>query len=262
MPAMAESLLRTRRPPLAAEEDDVEIEIGGKRVRIRLRRSARARRITLSVPAATGVPLLTVPRTASTRRALEFAARQGAFLDRAFRRLGDRVPIAEGAVVPVRGVPHVLRHGGLRGHVRIEPADDMPALVIPGERPALPRRTVAWLKAQARADLTKAVETHCAASGLEARRVTLRDPRTRWGSCSSRGGLSFSWRLIMAPPHVLHYLAAHEVAHLQEMNHGAGFWRLVKRLDPGTDAAEAWLKAHGHTLHRYVTEDRGAQADD
>jgi len=79
----------------------------------------------------------------------------------------------------------------------------------------------------------------------------LRDTVSRWGSCSSTGGLNFSWRLILAPPFVLDYLAAHEVAHIVHMNHSPFFWKLVRRLHSGTDRAEAWLKLHGADLHRY-----------
>jgi predicted metal-dependent hydrolase len=81
--------------------------------------------------------------------------------------------------------------------------------------------------------------------------ITIRDQRSRWGSCSASGGLNFSWRLIMAPPHVLDYLAAHEVAHLVHMNHSDEFWALTRSLSGDTDKAEAWLKAHGASLHRY-----------
>jgi predicted metal-dependent hydrolase len=82
-------------------------------------------------------------------------------------------------------------------------------------------------------------------------RLSLRDTRSRWGSCSSRGGLSYSWRLILAPPDVLDYVAAHEVAHLAEMNHSPAFWALVARLCPGYQAPRGWLRREGAGLHRY-----------
>src|SRR5690606_2143888 len=81
-----------------------------------------------------------------------------------------------------------------------------------------------------------------------------RDQSSRWGSCSSAGVLSYSWRLILAPPYVLDYLAAHEVAHLQEMNHSPRFWRLVEKLVPNMRRAKAWLDVHGTDLHRYGAE--------
>ena len=96
-----------------------------------------------------------------------------------------------------------------------------------------------------------AVARHAKELGVKPRRIALRDTVSRWGSCSSTGGLNFSWRLILAPPFVLDYLAAHEVAHIVHMNHSPQFWKLARRLHPGTDRAEVWLKAHGASLHRF-----------
>ena len=82
-------------------------------------------------------------------------------------------------------------------------------------------------------------------------RLTLRDTRSRWGSCTSDGGLMFSWRLIMAPPSVLDYVAAHEVAHLAQMNHSPAFWAEVTRIYGDFDPPRQWLRTHGADLHRY-----------
>ena len=91
--------------------------------------------------------------------------------------------------------------------------------------------------------------------GLKPRRVVVRDQTSRWGSCSTARVLSFSWRLIFAPPFVLDYVAAHEVAHLKEMNHGPRFWALVRKTNPRMDEARRWLKRHGAELHRYCLPD-------
>jgi predicted metal-dependent hydrolase len=122
---------------------------------------------------------------------------------------------------------------------------------VAGEAPHVARRVEDHLRAAARTDLHAAVAMHCAKLGLRPRSLTLRDPVSRWGSCSSSGALSFSWRLILAPTYVLDYLAAHEVAHLQHMNHSTKFWAVVHRLSTDVDLAEAWLNAHGSQLHRY-----------
>jgi predicted metal-dependent hydrolase len=113
------------------------------------------------------------------------------------------------------------------------------------------RRVRDFLEREAKRDLQAAVARHTAALGIPARRITVRDTRSRWGSCSAKGYLNFSWRLILAPPFVLDYLAAHEVAHLKEMNHSPRFWREVHALCPRTEEAERWLKRHGTDLHRY-----------
>ena len=93
------------------------------------------------------------------------------------------------------------------------------------------------------------------ALGVKVKRLSIRDQSSRWGSCTSAGSLSFSWRLILAPPYVLDYLAAHEVAHLVEMNHSARFWRVVGRVCGHVERAKTWLDTHGNDLHRYGIED-------
>ena len=104
---------------------------------------------------------------------------------------------------------------------------------------------------QARTDLDACVSRHSKTLGVKARSISLRDQTSRWGSCTAGGLLSFSWRLIMAPAHVLDYVAAHEVAHLVEMNHGPRFWKHVARCMPRLEEAKRWLRSHGADLHRY-----------
>ncbi len=103
----------------------------------------------------------------------------------------------------------------------------------------------------ARDRLVAACDGHAARLGRGYRSLTLRDTRSRWGSCSAAGGLMFSWRLILAPPEILDYVAAHEVAHLAEMNHSPAFWRVVAGLCPDYARHRAWLRKHGQTLHAY-----------
>ena len=104
---------------------------------------------------------------------------------------------------------------------------------------------------QARSDLDACVTRHSATLGVKARSISLRDQTSRWGSCTAGGLLSFSWRLVLAPTHVLDYVAAHEVAHLAEMNHGPRFWKHVARCMPRLEEAKRWLRSHGADLHRY-----------
>ena len=115
----------------------------------------------------------------------------------------------------------------------------------------MPRRIRDFLKREAKRDLETASRLAAQALGVTVRRVSIRDQSSRWGSCSTTGVLSYSWRLILAPPYVLEYLAAHEAAHLIEMNHSRAFWRLVERICPEFRRAKAWLEAHGGDLHRY-----------
>jgi predicted metal-dependent hydrolase len=173
-------------------------------------------------------------------------------------RLGDLpelVPFADGMRLPVRGILHRVRfdHGPGRGPiVRVSTgATGEPTLTVRGAPEHCARRLKDWLHAEAKRDLDARVEVHCLRLGLKAKRLALRDQASRWGSCSSRGVLSFSWRLILAPAAVLDYVAAHEVAHLAEMNHGPRFWALVRKTMPDMEAAKTWLATHGVELHRY-----------
>ena len=166
-------------------------------------------------------------------------------------RIPQKIGFEPGSLVPLRGVPHRVVHEPTgRGATRLGQGEE-PAIIVHGDVASVPGRVRRFLAAEASRDLAASVLRHTADLGIPARKVTLRDTRSRWGSCSSTGALSFSWRLIMAPPLVLDYLAAHEVAHLKEMNHSPRFWAVTRALCPRTDEAEAWLKRHGAGLHRY-----------
>jgi hypothetical protein len=118
--------------------------------------------------------------------------------------------------------------------------------------PVSNRAMTAWLRRQARTVIHAEVATWSRLMGLRPARVFLRNQRTRWGSCSSRGNISLNWRLIMAPPDVLTYVVIHELAHLAEPHHGPGFWALVSAHCPEYRNHKAWLKKHGHFLHQLV----------
>ncbi len=224
--------------------------------RVQVKRVAAARRLTLRVRAATRDVLLTMPPRGSSLRAKLFVERHADWIAARLARLPPSTPFGSGALVPLRGVVHEITHDpGARGTVWIEVreggTDWPPRLHVGGAVPFIARRVQDFLVRQARVDLAAAVARHTATLGVKARRMTLRDTTTRWGSCSSAGALNFSWRLVMAPPHVLDYLAAHEVAHLVHMNHSDAFWSLTERLVPDYRRPEAWLKVHGTGLMRY-----------
>ncbi len=219
---------------------------GNPPVELTLRRSARARRISLRVSGVDGRVTLTLPPGVAERAALDFANEKAAWLRAQLSRQPDVTEVRIGAELPVEGRPRRLVTGPGR---RIELSQD--ALAVPGAADTAPRRLQAWLKARARDRLAAASDHHARALGRGYARLTLRDTRSRWGSCTHDGGLMYSWRLILAPPEVLDYVAAHEVAHLAEMNHSRAFWDIVARLCPGYDAPRGWLRAHGTELHRY-----------
>jgi hypothetical protein len=189
---------------------------------------------------------LTLPPRAPLEAAHAFAEERAEWIRGHLAGLEAPRLVALGAAVPVEGRP-----------MRVVAAARSALCAEAGEI-AVARRSASvagavagLLKALARERLTAASDRHAAALGRPYTRITLRDTRSRWGSCSSAGALMYSWRLVMAPPEVLDYVAAHEVAHLAEMNHSRRFWATVARLYPDYDGPRAWLRRHGEGLHRW-----------
>jgi predicted metal-dependent hydrolase len=222
----------------------ITVDFDGEVFLVRLRRNRQARRYTLRIHAATREVVLTMPPRGSVRQASAFAQKHGAWIAARLERLPDAAPFSHGAVLPLRGVDYRIVHKrAARGTVWIETGEGCERWVRD------------FLKREAKSDLEKASRLAAAALGVAIKRVSIRDQSSRWGSCSTTGVLSYSWRLILAPPFVLDYLAAHEVAHLIEMNHSRAFWRLVERICPHMSSARTWLDAHGTALHRYGMQD-------
>jgi predicted metal-dependent hydrolase len=234
------------------EPQAIEVAHDGAVYPVQLRRHRQARRYTLRIQAATRAIVLTMPPRGSVREAKAFAQRNGAWIAARLKRLPDAIPFADGVAVPLRGVMHLIVHRPqTRGTVWIEMGDDGALLCVAGNAAHVGRRVRDFLKREAKRELDAASRRYAAALGVTVKRVSVRDQVSRWGSCTAGGVLSYSWRLILAPPHVLDYLAAHEVAHLIEMNHSRAFWRVVARLYPDWQSAKGWLTAHGNALHRY-----------
>ena len=249
MIGLLRSLQRTAAPkPL----EPSRIAIGDEVLDVVFRRHAQARRLVLRLNASgTGV-LVTVPNGVSRVKALEFTARSRGWIEERVRRRGGLIQLAPGHVLPFRGISHEIRHlDTRRGVVRIDAARSI--IEVPGDAAHVSRRLTDFLKTAAREGLREASEHYASLMGVRYRRITIRDQRSRWGSCSASGELSYSWRLILAPDYVLDYVAAHEVAHLKYLDHSPRFWRLV--LTHCHDAARAknWLRAHGQEVHRVVT---------
>ncbi len=158
-----------------------------------------------------------------------------------------------GKIGVLRGVAHKIVHrAGVRGTVWTETRDSGERIIcVAGGAEHIERRVADYLKREVRNDLQKTTQAYAEAYGVKVKRLSIRDQSSRWGSCTSAGSLSFSWRLILAPTYVLDYLAAHEVAHLVEMNHSARFWKVVARECRHVERAKTWLDTHGNDLHRY-----------
>lgn len=211
------------------------------------RRSRRARRITLRIDPRNGVVVVTLPARAARAAGVALLMDHAAWVTDRLSALPGAVAFADGAVVPLDGVGHRIRHMPAgKGGAWIEEGE----IRVAGLAEFLPRRVADLLRAEAQRRFAALSRGKAAGHGLVLHRLTVKDPRTRWGSCTPEGVLMFSWRLVMAPPFVQDYVAAHEVAHLRHMNHGPRFWALVRELTPHTDAAMVWLRAEGSGLLR------------
>ena len=246
------------------DEQVMTVELTGGPVTYTIRRSPRARTLRATIHPERGV-VVTVPASRTARSAWE--ARAAAFLREReawvrrhlarhaeqAARVAARGGARDGGAIPFRGRLHRVRVVPAVSGIRrsdVVPFDD--ELVI--HRVAVDRRpdpTImeGWLRAQAAGAIDAAIDAHAPALAVAPGGVTLRDPRTRWGSASRTGRLSFSWRLILAPPEALETVVIHELAHLRVFGHGPGFWALVATRRPDHRVWRRWLHDHAHELH-------------
>lgn len=236
-----------RRAPQPVQER--EHDVAGRRLPLRIVENDRARRMTLRIDAGGQGLRVTVPPGLARGEVDRFLSRHQGWLEQRLAKVPDRPQVRPGVRIPVRGTPHLIVHEpAKRGTVSLDVQDGIRVLVVHGDRRHLPRRITDFLKREARRDIEALVAKHTEAVGRKARAIRFRDTTSRWGSCTSEGNLSFSWRILMAPAPVIDYLVAHEVAHLREMNHGPKFWKLCKELCPDTERCKAWLKRNGAAL--------------
>ncbi|MSU89594.1 DUF45 domain-containing protein [Rhodobacteraceae bacterium 2CG4] len=229
-----------------ADPPPAELRLDDPPVRVAVRQHARARRLTLRLSANDGALTLTAPRHAT-------GADVRGFLDAHRDWIAKRLAVLPQAQMPAPGLPLdvgderlVLRAG--QGRRVVRRGDE---LFVPGAEARFRGALQAWLKEQARARALEALDRHSAALGRRYAGLTLRDTRSRWGSCTAQGNIMLSWRLVLAPSEVLDYVAAHEVAHLAEMNHSPAYWRVLEGLMPQYAGPRDWLRTHGAQLHRY-----------
>jgi len=218
---------------------------GNPPVKVQLKRSSRARRLSLRISRLDGRATLTLPTRVPEREGMAFLRDRESWLRKHLDDVEPEQVIVLGGTVPFRGDALSLIGANVKRGRVIDGA-----LHLPDDPLMVGKRVAAFLKLQARDALAEASDRYATALGKPYGRITLRDTRSRWGSCSSAGDLMYSWRLIMAPPKVLNYVAAHEVAHLQHMDHSPRFWATVEQLFPDHKACRVWLRDHGNTLHR------------
>jgi len=225
-----------------------EMLLDGRPVTLRVLRNRQARRIQTRIDAASGSVILVLPMRANEAQGLEFIRKHANWLLHRLSELPPRIQFSHGAIIPFRGVPHRIKHDLASGR-RVRLVDGI--IEFGGKYDGLARRLTTWLRAEARSTIEPLAMEKADVIGHTPYAITIRDQKSRWGSCSSTGRLSFNWRLIMAPHNILDYVVAHEAAHLMQMNHSSQFWSIVGQLTENVGQARDWLKLHGSGLHRY-----------
>ncbi|MFN0192868.1 MAG: M48 family metallopeptidase [Aestuariivirga sp.] len=225
------------------------INASGTSLPVVFRKNANARRLVLRFSRDMSEVRVTIPHRVSRNDAMAFVNKSQGWIEKQLAK--TEAQRDDPSRILFRGEEYELVYTGeLRGLIWI---DQLQArILVPGDKAHAPRRLADWMAREAKRELTEASHRRAAEMGVKVSRVSVRDQKSRWGSCSSSGDLSYSWRLIMAPPQVLDYVVVHEAAHLRHMNHGAAYWRLVLKHCPDAAEAKDWLKANGGKLHRML----------
>jgi hypothetical protein len=224
------------------------LQVNGEKLPLVIRRHRRAKRICLRYNPTKHAISLTLPSHTRVSSGVDFLMQKTEWLVNTLHEIPEQKTIKPGVVIPLLGQRVRVKHDpSIDGAWLL--TDD--TLYVSGAREFFPRRVREALRAIAISALTEMAEKQAKRIGKRVRRLSVRDTRSRWGSCSSNGNLAFSWRLIFAPYEVMEYVVAHEVAHLRYMNHSPSFWLLVKYLCPTYEAAKDWLKLHGKDLYRF-----------
>ena len=293
---MATPVPFSARPGAVESQERAELRDGP--LRYTLRRSRRARRLRLVVDPARGV-VVTIPSGRPGARdaaahVVPFLVEREAWIrrhlaaqERARLAVAGSHPdeLVDGARLPFRGRPHRLRIEPARAGERrssvvsgwsaLDPGDQPVVLtdaaaggvhelvvrIAPADRRPLATVLETWLRGRAADDIDAAIERHATALGVSASGVSVRDPRTRWGSAARTGRLAFSWRLVLAPPEALETVVVHELAHLRVFGHGASFWALVASRVPDHVAWRRWLREHSLELHATLADDPRQQEE-
>ncbi|WP_420606675.1 M48 family metallopeptidase [Novosphingopyxis sp.] len=237
--------------------DAPTLEVGGRVYPLRIKRLARARRMSLRADPVRGEVKVTGPMRLTAAEALAFAGSRRTWLAERFAAAAEPVRLEPGATIGFCGEPLEIVHDpGTRRGVAI----DGETLRVGGPLEHVGARVERWLRREAKRRMADDLAVYCARAGCDLPKLSIGDARSRWGSCSSRGHIRLGWRLVMAPPAVRRSVVAHEVAHLTHMDHSSRFYTLLDRLFEGDrKACDAWLKKHGSGLHMVGANEAAAQ---
>jgi len=251
-PAAGKKTQPRQRVANQASRDSQVLAVNNRRVPLMFLPNKRARQIIIRVDHGRAGIVVVLPPRSTRDQGRRFALLNKGWIRDRLAQLPARVAFRPGAVIPFLGVEHRIRHrpraqAQAQGTVWREGG----TINVAGRAEHVARRVEDWLKREARREIERRVRQKAEAIERRVGGLTVRDPKSRWGSCSPSAKLSFSWRLVLAPRSVLDYVVAHEVAHLKELNHGRRFWRLCAELTRDAETARAWLNQHGPALHRY-----------
>jgi len=218
---------------------------------IKIKHSARARRVALRLDPIQRVFTLVVPKRMSMRRAKAFAESQESWMQEKLSALPPKISFIDGAVIPVLGVRTQIKvhHEATLKVTKVSMEDGVLHVRTNKDDPS--GRIVRFLKMLIKNELEILSKEKSATIHKDVASVSVRDTKSRWGSCSCDGNLSYSWRLIFAPPEAFDYVVAHEVAHLEHLNHSKHFWHLCEKLSDNFDEGKFWMDTHGSELMRY-----------
>lgn len=236
---------RSTMPDMESGNSEI-LRLPGGPARVEWRRSTRARRVSLRIDAREGAVVVTLPPRTTRTAGMALLMSHADWVSQRLAALPGHIAFADGALVPLHGIEHRIAHVGGRGGAWLVGRQ----INVGGEPAFLARRVADFMRAEARRQMSALTAEKSALAGVRPSRVSVKDTKSRWGSCAANRSLAFSWRLVMAPPFVQEYVAAHEVAHLRHMNHGPRFWALVETLTPHTAPAVAWLRSEGPRLLR------------
>jgi predicted metal-dependent hydrolase len=237
---------------LSNSRSDPEVDIEGEAVPVRIRRTAQARRISMRADVVKREIRITMPTYAPTSAAMDFVQAKTQWIAARLNSAPAVSPLHPGGMVAVAGEPHIIVwNPAATRTVRLVEGAEGRELHLGGPEDMVEGRILRWLKGEARRVFAEDIAHYCKLAGEHPPRLSLGDPRSRWGSCSSRGTISLSWRLYMAPTHVRRSVIAHEVAHIRHMDHSPAFYAWFETLFEGDrKVADRWLKMHGTGLQR------------
>lgn len=224
------------------------LQVGEEVLPLVIKRHRSAKRICLRYNPTSHAISLTLPRHTRVNDGLNFLTQKSEWLIDTLMEMPMKKRIKPGVVIPVLGRRVRIKHDERQTAAYKLTRN---ALTISGDRTDFQKRTTDALRKIAKQEIAELSQKMAKRIGKRINRITVRDTRSRWGSCSSTGNLSFSWRLVFAPIEVLEYVVAHEVAHLRYMNHSEKFWYMVEYLCPDYEVAKEWLKLHGKELYRF-----------